>query len=467
MLYFILPLLFSLISFTAKRKNIDYIILVSNSVLNAIFTVYIVFIANINLKYFAVDAISKPFLLILSIVFFSSSLYSIYFLKKREIDERWHSIYTLCFILFDSLMMLSLMSVHIGLYWVLLEATTILTAPLIYFNKTKHSLEAAWKYVFICSIGIAIGFIGIIFLSITFRHSESLFFADFYGYSDPVSSLFLKIAFLFIIVGFGTKAGLAPLHFWLPDAHSEAPSPVSAMLSATLLNTAMIGIIRVLKAMYIFKEQYFANTMLLLMGFMSLFVSAVFILRIKNYKRILAYSSIENMGIIAVALASGGAGILAGIIHTVSHSLLKASLFLTSGNILDRYETKHYDETGPVMKDMKMTGIVFGLSVFGILAIPPSLSFLSEFKIMSVFISGKNYFLMVLFMLLLTVVFYGFIKMLLTMMFGEKDFSAVKKEYILQILPQMLLLIFAFGLGLFMPSAVKQILLDAANWIGG
>ena len=466
MQYFIIPVVFGFLSALLRKKSVDYALLLINGTINLIYTICILFVNQASTKYLAVDPLNKPFLLVLSIVFFSASVYSVGFLKKSNTDNLWHSVYTACFILFDTLMMLSLMAQHIGLYWVLLEATTILTAPLIYFSKTKHSLEAAWKYVFICSIGIAIGFLGIIFLSITFKNTESLFFADFYNYTGNVSLLFLKIAFLFILVGFGTKMGLAPLHFWLPDAHSEAPSPVSAMLSATLLNTALVGIIRVLKVMYIFNGEHFANTMLMVMGLLSIFVSTVFILRIKNYKRMLAYSSVENMGIIALSLGSGGLGLLASMIHVLGHSMMKSSLFLSAGNILEKYKTKHYDETGNVINDMKITGFIFLVSVLGLLGMPSSLSFLSEFILVKNFLERKMYMELAILTVLLTALFYGLMKMVITMLFSGKT-TEREKENLSSWLPQVVLIIICFALGFIMPAPIKEMLMNAASWIGG
>jgi len=405
--------------------------------------------------------------MVLSVVFITISIYSIHYLKKHQTDKRWHSIYTSTVMLFDLFMMIALLSTHIGLYWVLLEATTLLTAPLIYFNKTKHSLEATWKYVFICSIGIAIAFIGIILLSITFQNAQSLFFSEFYSYTGEVSLLFLKISFLFLLVGFGTKMGLAPLHFWLPDAHSESPSPVSAMLSAALLNTALIGILRLLKVMYIFDLNGFAGGMLIIMGFLSLFVSAVFIVRIKNFKRIFAYSSIENMGIIAIAIGLGGLGMFAGFLHIVSHSLLKTSAFLTSGNIIDEYKTKNFDETGNVINEMKYSGPLMFASILGLLAVPPSLSFLSEFNIILRMYEKGGYYMIVVFSLLLTVVFYGFARMSVKMLFGEKKGETINRENLLSTVPQIFLLLIVFILGFYLPDFIKNMLLEAAQWIGG
>lgn len=466
MIILLLPAIISLLPLLLRRKRADYALLTVNAFVNVMITAYLVFSNEGGSRFIAVDPLNKPFLLVLCAVFFASSLYSVEYLKKSASDGIWHSLYASCFMLFDLLMILSLTAQHIGLYWVLLEATTILTAPLIYFSRSKHSLEAAWKYVFICSIGIAIGFMGIIFLSITFKHAESLFFSDFYGYAYPVDMLFLKISFLFILVGFGTKMGLAPLHFWLPDAHSEAPSPVSAMLSAALLNTALTGILRVLRVMYIFNAEKFANFMLVLMGLLSVFISAVFILRIKNYKRMLAYSSVENMGIIALSVGSGGVGLFAGMIHMAGHSLMKSSLFLSAGNILERYKTKHYDETGNVIGEMKFTGYLFFASLLGLLGIPTSLTFLSEFLLVKNLIEGGMTIQLLILLLLLTVLFFGLARMAVAMLFSAKERERVKENF-LSYVPQILLIILCFALGMAMPEFIKNIFLASAEWIGG
>ncbi|MEO0304779.1 MAG: hypothetical protein ABIM64_05905, partial [candidate division WOR-3 bacterium] len=200
MLYFLLPILFSLFILIKKDKQFNIFILILNSFVNLIFNISLISFLEFNSKYFNVDPLNKPFLFALSIVFFSVSLYSVYYLRSRDIDIKWHSFYVISLMLFNVLLMLTLLVNHLGVYWVLLEATTILTAPLIYFNKSKHSLEATWKYIFICSIGIAIGFLGIIFLSLTFKDLNSLFFNDFYNYKSPVSLLLLKISFLFILI---------------------------------------------------------------------------------------------------------------------------------------------------------------------------------------------------------------------------------------------------------------------------
>ena len=256
--------------------------------------------------------------------------------KTFEFPDRRIRNYSFMILVFVLSMTGTILSTDLGIAWVLVEATTLSSAYLIYFNKTKHSIEAAWKYVFICSIGIALAFVGIILLNISTGSVNTLNYAQLYKYAQTFDANWLKIAFVFMLFGFGAKMGLAPIHFWLPDAHSEAPSPISALLSATLLNSAFMVIVRVVKIMTLADCLDYARVMLLVMGFLSLFVTAVFIYHIKNYKRMLAYSSIENMGILAIGTALGGAAYYAVILHLIGHSLAKASFFLTSGNMVQK-----------------------------------------------------------------------------------------------------------------------------------
>ena len=275
-------------------------------------------------NYFIFDSLNIIFLAVLILVTGGVVIYQ----GKRSFK------YNLMFFLFFASMVGAILSNHLGLTWVFVEATTLTSAYLIYQNKSENSLEATWKYVFLCSIGISLAFVGIILLLIGSNTVNSLFYNNLYANATVIEPFWLKLSYAFILVGFGTKVGLAPVHFWLPDAHAEAPSPVSAMLSATLLNSAFIVILRYTRLMELAGLSNYARTLLLAMGFLSIFITAVYLFKIANYKRMLAYSSIENMGIIAIGIASGGFGIFAAIFHLIAHSLIKSSFFMTAGNIL-------------------------------------------------------------------------------------------------------------------------------------
>ncbi|MCE5300184.1 MAG: hypothetical protein LLG37_04845 [Spirochaetia bacterium] len=392
--------------------------------------------------YFEADAVNRVFLLILSAVFAGVSVYNYDFSVKSKFDSHKLANYTAVLLLFVSAMTAVLLSSNLGLMWVFIEATTLAGAFLIYFNGTKHALEAVWKYIFICSIGIAFAFAGIIFLSASQPGEEkTLMISAIHAHAGELDKLWLKIAFVLMIVGFGTKAGLAPVHAWLPDAHSEAPSPVSAMLSATLLNSAMLAIIRVYGIMEHAGMEKFASQFLMLMGILSVFVAAVYIMRVGNYKRLLAYSSIENMGIIAAGVSLGQAAMPAVLLQAGGHSLAKAAFFLTSGNILRRYGVKEISGVTGILKKDPVTGRLWIMAFVMISAMPPSPLFFSELAILGRMFASGMWVQAAIIMILLTVIIYGMASVVFKMAFGEPGANAVDERFsMMRYIPQAVFL---------------------------
>jgi len=257
--------------------------------------------------YFAVTPEGLLSLLVISLLFFLISIYTISYLKEIKIHAE--NIFTGFMLLFLSTMTMVTLSDHIMIMWIAIEATTLASAPLIYTHRSGASLEATWKYVLICSVGIAMALLGSVFvtLAMDIGHVDApLSFSALTQVAKSLDPLWLKAGFVFILVGYGTKMGLAPMHTWLPDAHSEAPSPASALLSGVLLNCAYLGIFKTNKIMYAAGLNDFSSTILIVFGLMSILAAATFILKQNEYKRMLAYSSIENMGIIAVEPALAG-----------------------------------------------------------------------------------------------------------------------------------------------------------------
>jgi hydrogenase-4 component F len=332
---------FAALALVLRSKTANALIPVIYAVCHIAMTVYLAVKPENVSGYFGIDSTNTVFLFILSAVYLGVSVYNFDFIKKSQAPALKTTYYTVALLAFTAAMTAVLLSFNLGLMWVFIEATTLASAYLIYYHGDKNALEAAWKYIFICSIGISFAFIGIIFLCVSMPGVEKqLSFDAVYRAAPAMDHAWLKTAFVLMTIGFGTKAGLAPVHSWLPDAHSEAPTPASALLSATLLNTAMVAIIRILKIMDLAGLEKDAGFYLILMGLLSVFVAAVYIIRVGSYKRMLAYSSVENMGIIAVGLSLGGAAMPAVFIQAAGHSLSKAAFFLTSGNILKRYDTK-------------------------------------------------------------------------------------------------------------------------------
>ena len=398
--------------------------------------------------------------MVMSIVFLAVAIYNNGYTKNEASLTRKLRHYTYMVLFFVFSMTGAVLSTNLGASWVFIEGTTLASAYLIYFHKTKHSIEAAWKYVFICSIGIALAFVGIILMTVATGNLNTLFYSELFNNAPLFNHFWLQLSFVFILFGIGTKMGLAPVHFWLPDAHAEAPSPISALLSATLLNSAFLMIVNVFRIMVLSGCDSFARLMLLTMGFLSLFITAVFVYHINNYNRMLAYSSIENMGILAIGTALGGVGMLAAIIHLIGHSLIKASFFLTSGNVLEIYGTKKIKSVTGLMKTDRKTAWLWVASFLGIVAFPQSVLFIREFLMVKTMFLKGHFIMCALFLLLLTIVLYGLGKAVVKMSFSAPthEVEPVKLSWTMY-LPQVVMLILAFVIGIYMPQGLTQAIL--------
>ena len=461
-LILLFPLLACIILFLFKSKFLNNLMINLYALLH--FVVSLAFCLNIDFlpmwqssKFFAVDSTNKIFLMVMSIVFLAVAIYNNGYTKNDTSLTRKLRHYTYMVLFFVFSMTGAVLSTNLGASWVFIEGTTLASAYLIYFHKTKHSIEAAWKYVFICSIGIALAFVGIILMTVATGSLNTLFYNELFNNASLFNHFWLQLSFVFILFGIGTKMGLAPGHFWLPDAHAEAPSPISALLSATLLNSAFLMIVNVFRIMVLSGCDSFARIMLLTMGFLSLFITAVFVYHINNYKRMLAYSSIENMGILAIGTALGGVGMLAAIIHLIGHSLIKASFFLTSGNVLEIYGTKKIKSVTGLLKTDKKTGWLWVASFLGIVAFPPSVLFISEFLMVKTMFLNGHFIMCALFLLLLTIVLYGLGKAVVKMSFSAPthEVEPVKLSWTMY-LPQVVMLILAFIIGIYMPQGLSQ-----------
>jgi hydrogenase-4 component F len=404
----------------------------------------------------------------MSFIFTMVSFYSLgYFPINRTLDkqEAGGHIYVACMLFFLSAMTLAVSTLHLGVLWIAIEGTTLASAPLIYYRQNKRSLEAAWKYLLICSVGIALALLGVFFIAAGAQEiGIDLFLPQLIEHAKELNPAILRLGFIFILVGFGTKMGLAPLHNWLPDAHSEAPSPISALLSATLLNCALLGIIRFYQICLSAGLDNFAGRLLIVFGMMSLLVAAIFITFQKDYKRLLAYSSIEHMGIIAIAIGIGAT--FAGLLHVVGHSLAKTLLFLTAGNILTIYKTKNISDISGLLKTSFSTGVLFIAGGFAIAGLPPFLPFLSEYLILAAGINRGHLVLMVFYLLFLSIIFVWISKIIIKIVQGSKRENVTGILPKMMIIPSTILAIIVLMMGLYLPRSIACLIEAAAASIG-
>lgn len=344
------------------------------------------------------DALGAYLALIISVLALAASLASGEFMEYEAESEKlginsWRVYYGLLH-LFVTFMLLVPIANNLGVLWVAVEATTLSSAFLVGFHRHHHAMEAAWKYVILCSVGIAFAFFGTILLYYAGARAGgggSLDWTAFMETAPRMDPKIVKLAFLFAALGYGTKAGLAPMHTWLPDAHSQAPSPVSAMLSGVLLTSAFYALVRFYSIAAPCLGPVFLSRAFLLFGLCSLAIAAPFILIARDYKRMLAYSSVEHMGFLALGLGIGTPTALYGtFLHLLCHALAKALAFLSAGRILHAFGTRKITKVAGALAVTPETGGVFLAAVLALSGLPPFGIFTSEIIVLSQgFASGR------------------------------------------------------------------------------
>jgi hydrogenase-4 component F len=463
----------------------------------------------------SLDELGLVFLAVASLLFLAVSISAVDFLGRESgttrtdpdegmlFDNSPEALFTACLLGFLSAMTLVSLSAHLGLLWVGVEATTLLSAPLISYHRHHRSLEATWKYLLVCSVGIAIALLGTYFLaaagSAAGGPAVGLTLPGLVARAGELDVRWLKAAFLLLIVGYGTKMGLAPLHTWLPDAHSESPSIVSALLSGALLNCAFLAVLRIQAVCAAAGIGEFGRQTLLAFGILSMAVAAVYVIGQADYKRLLAYSSVENMGILAVGIGLGGGGTWGALFHAVNHSLVKAALFLVAGNILAVYGTKKAADVRGLWDRLPVSGALWIAGFLALAGVPPFGAFWSELAILRAAVASGSWFVVVAFSILLAAIFVGMVTIFTGMVQGEEMRSraapgemrsraapgemrsraapgesataapagkGASRETVLQVAAPIGLLALAAGIGVFLPPRLGSLLAAAARLLG-
>jgi hydrogenase-4 component F len=421
-----------------QKKSLTFV-----SIIHICFSIVFFFNDSVFFNnYLELFSISKILIILTSIIFLMTVIYSYFYFSDEELTK--YKLYIPSMIFFLVSMTLVLSSNNMIVVWIAVEATTLTSAPLIFAHKTGKSLEATWKYIMICSVGIALALLGTFMINIGLDGNQiDLNFSSLLNADIKIRTYWFKAGFIFIIVGYGTKMGLAPMHTWLPDAHSEAPSPASALLSGTLLNCAFYPILKYTKILNHFGMNEFTTKILLILGLTSIFIAAIFILKQNDYKRLFAYSSIENMGIIAIGTAVGGLGTIGVILHMINHSLIKSSLFLFSGNILKSYKTKILTDINNLQTNLPFTSKGIILSILAISGFPPFGIFFSELLIMFSLFKNHYYISATIFIISLIMASAGLTKHSLTLCYSTNTHleKINMKEPIISFMPQFLLLV--------------------------
>ena len=423
---------------------------------------------------FYIDAMSAAFMLLVAFIGLMASVYSGAYIglevEEGVVSHKEQGQYYSLLIVFISVMMLTFTVRSMAIVWLGIGATTLVSTFLVGFYSKEESTEAAWKYIILCSVGITIALAGftLVYASTVgvIDSDSSLDWPALMAAADSLDPVMMKMAMVLIIVGFGTKVGFVPMHTWLPDAHSQAPSPISGLLSAVLLNCALYGILRFYCVSEIVNPG-FASTILLAFGLLSLAVAAFFIVSAKDLKRMLAYSSIENMGLIAIGFGIGSPIAIAGaVMQLVAHSVTKPILFFSAGNIVQSYGTREMDKIKGVGRSMPFTSFMLTAGTLAIVGAPPFAIFIGEFTLLSGAIGSDMYATAAVMIVLLAIVFAGFARHVFPMITGDAGREIDEHVSFSRCAPLIVLLASTLILGLFMPDALRDWLDNIVSCMG-
>lgn len=419
----------------------------------------------------ALDAAGQMVLTLLTVLFLVVAHHATGFLIERRARE--HRLYITCLLAFLAGASLVTLSHHLALLWVGMEATTLSLAPLVYDRHDRRSLEAVWKYLVLSSVGIAFALLAVFLLATaqpSLPGSRPLVLEDLLAQRDRLDHNWLRAAFLFALVGFGTKMGLAPLHTWKPDTYGEAPSPVGALMAGALTTSAFLGLVRFTQVAVAAGLGPFVRPLLLGFGLVSLAVAAAFIIGQADLKRLLAYSSVEHMGLLALGLGLGGLGTYGAMLHALNNGLVKVLLFLAIGNLVLLAGSSAAADLRGMLRARPVSAGLAVLGLFAVTGSPPFGPFLSEFTILRGAFRQQHPWIAAVTLLLLVVIFVGIARMILEVVLGsprEPSADEVTPERPWMILGPLALAVLLVVLGSYLPGPLREQLARAAVSLGG
>lgn len=470
LLYFIAAL--ASVFFLLFQKSKKSISLVAGSffVIQLAFAVYTILNRNVTeLHFFTYDSLGLLFFVLLAILAPITLIHSYSYLNDESIHQ--YKLYHIGFLLLSAAITGAYFANNIAVSWILIEITTLSAALLIYHRRTPRALEATWKYVFVCSTGIAIAYLGILFLSILLHgdHEMNMSYDNLARAVTTANPLYLKLAFLFILIGYSTKMEMFPMYTIGIDANHATPSPMSAFLSTALINLGFISIFRVIKIMAGSEIFDWIRGVMFIAGILSLLVAAIYMRRTKNAKRFLAYSTVENIGLAAIAIGAGGIGFIAAIFHMLMHGFIKSTAFYQFSQIGRIYNSYNMFRMGRYFSINPMGATVLILVLVGLCAVPPSALFISELMTFSALIDVNRWFYLVVAILLLCVVIYSLCSRLLHICYNssvdiKKANTKAIKPYLTYI--QIALLLTSFFFCFYQPEWLMSLLEEITATFG-
>jgi hydrogenase-4 component F len=462
-----LPLLMAVVVFYTPSKRWRPRLLAATAAVH--FGVTVAILAGVTTEpagsWLRLDAPGRLLLGVISLLVLACAVYSVGYLRYRV--ERANRRFCACMLAALGTMSLVAYAQHLGLLWVGIEATTLATAPLIYFNRTARSIEATWKYLIISSVGIALALLGSFFVAyaaLLGGGQASLLFSGLLSGAGALSKPWLRAGFTLLLVGYGTKLGLVPMHTWKPDAYGEAPGVVGSLLAGGLTSCAYFALLRLTQITAAAGEGVYANRLLIAMGLVSMGVSGALMLGQRDLKRMLAYSSVEHMGILAVAGGLGAGATFAALLHLVNNAFGKGVMFLSVGNIHRAFGGKTTDEVHGALRRLPLSGTLFLLGLFAVTGSPPFGLFVSELLIVKATFAAGRWLVAALFLAFLLLAFAGMGATSLAALQGRPPLSARRSAYrdsFTTLAPVIGLLGLVLLFGLHLPEAVRALITDA------
>jgi len=428
---------------------------------------------------FRADDLAVLFLLLICLLAVATSIATVGWMRqeidRKEMREDRLPYYYALVHGFIATMLITVLADNLGILWIAMEGTTITSAVLVGFHGDKPSLEAAWKYIIVTTVGISFGLFGTVLIYGAAVHTQGEVVAGAMNWSSIAAIAsrldpgIVRIGFIFVMVGYGTKAGLAPVHMWLPDAHSQAPTPVSALLSGALIKCALFGIIRFHTIARGACGPAFSEGLLLTFGLLSVVVATPFILVQHDLKRLLGYHSVEHVGIIALGLGFGGLwGPYGALLHVINHGVTKALAFLIAGDAIGRYGSRDMRVMKGFLGIAPWAGTLLLMGAFSLAGTPPFSIFMSELIVIRAGLSSGHYVAVAVFLVMVVVIFAGLIHHVGQMVFGVADQTADREpEARLLLLGVLLLAAVMVLLGLYMPASLNRVLMRATEIIHG
>jgi hydrogenase-4 component F len=418
---------------------------------------------------FELEPLGHLFVTLISVLFAATAVYFVGYHRKALISQR---IFLACMLGLLAALGALCMSRHLGVLWVAMETASLAATPLIYFRLSARALEATWKFLLMNSVGIALALLGIFCIAISTQRAEpavTLMMGDLVRRAGELDPVWLRAGFLLALVGFGTKMGLAPLHSWKPDAYGEAPPPVAALLSGGVTLGAFIGILRIFQVCSAANLAGFAGTWLVIFGLLSIATAAVFVVGNTDYRRILAYTSVEHMGVMVIGVGLGGGGAYASMLHAMNNTLNKGVLFFLAGFFWRLYESNRVADVRGALHHHPVAGVLFLGGLCATCGLPPFGMFFSELGILFAAAQQARWWVVVLFALTLCVVFVGVMTAMLPMALGPpRDNLAAggaepRWRSRTMLAPAAALLLLALAFGSYQPAALRDALARAAS----